>query len=404
MAETITEAAVVDIPPEEVEELVPVLSASTGIEVVKPKWMVTEQEKDAQAVAEKFLEKVKANPNDIMLAQEINSLGEDGSRIMMPQVDLYEKKISILMADNQEGSLKNTTLLEFKKASDFINPAVIKQQPVTTRVAWLFKKTGLPGSEKVLSMIYERRETVKSTMEGIKKTLWTVSEGLKSDLIQLDSIYKGLISGQQTIERDIYIGQTIYTKLSAYVTTLSEGIAKQNVEEVLATTVTVINSLQTEENINMQFFAGSQMVAKLTIQQLDNIKRMSSLLERSILASLGLAVVAAELRASIKMTEGLKEAIGNTLVDTAKSLNKTSDQLTKVRSGALVNLDKLEEACNQLDELFKKQANANKEIISRGALTSNRLSAMTDKLRARVEDGKGNVENLTNSFKKEETE
>ncbi len=392
---------VAEIPQNEVSELVPTLSVSEGLAPAKPKWMDADKEQEANMIADKFMEKVKTNPNDIMLSQEINSLGDDGSRAMMPQVELYDKKIATLMKDNQEGSLKNATLLEFKKATDFINPAVLKQQPVTTKVAFLFKKTGLPGSEKVLSMIYERRETVKSTLTGIKKTLWEISEGLKSDLIQLDAIYKGLLSGQQLIERDIYIGQRIHNQLTAYVATLPEGISKQNVEEVLATVTTVINSLQTEENVNLQFFAGSQMVAKLTIQQLDNIKRMSNLLERSILASLGLAVVAAELSASVKVTEGLKEAIGNTLVDTAKSLNKTGDQITKARSEAIVNIDKLEEACNQLDDLFKKQANANKEIINNGAATSQRLTKLSQKLRERVEDGKGSVESLTNSVRKQ---
>ncbi len=392
---------VVEIPQNEVNELVPTLSVSEGLAPAKPKWMDADKEQEANMIADKFMEKVKTNPNDIMLSQEINSLGDDGSRAMMPQVELYDKKIATLMKDNQEGSLKNATLLEFKKATDFINPAVLKQQPVTTKVAFLFKKTGLPGSEKVLSMIYDRRETVKSTLTGIKKTLWEISEGLKSDLIQLDAVYKGLLSGQQLIERDIYIGQRIHNQLTAYVATLPEGISKQNVEEVLATVTTVINSLQTEENVNLQFFAGSQMVAKLTIQQLDNIKRMSNLLERSILASLGLAVVAAELSASVKVTEGLKEAIGNTLVDTATSLNKTGDQITKARSEAIVNIDKLEEACNQLDDLFKKQANANKEIINNGAATSQRLTKLSQKLRERVEDGKGSVESLTNSVRKQ---
>ncbi len=392
------ETAIVVIPENEVKDLVPTLSASNGIAPIKPKWMETSQEKKAFEVAEKFLAKVKENPNDIMLSQEINSLGDDGSRAMMPQVDLYEKKISNLMQENQEGSPKNATLLEFKKASDFVNPAVIRQQPISTRVAWLFKKTGLPGSEKVLSIIYERKETVKSTLTGIKKNLFNISEGLKTNLIQLDSIYKGLLSGQQLIERDIFVGQVIHTKLSEFLSTMQDGIEKQNVEEVLATVTTVINSLQTEENVNLQFFAGSQMVAKLTIQQLDNIKRMSNLLERSILASLGLAVVAAELSASVKMTESLKDAIGNTLVDTAKNLNKTGEQITKARSGALVNIDKLEEACKQLEELFEKQAVANREIISKGTETSVRLSGMTNKLRTRVENNSGNVQSISSSF------
>ncbi len=395
------ENAVVEIPQKEIEELVPNLTANNGIVPIKPKWMSNEEENNAIMAADKFIEKVKKNPNDIMLAQEINTLGDDGSKVMMPQVELYEKKISTLMQENQEGSPKNATLLEFKKATDFINPSVIRQQPVTTKVAWIFKKTKLPGSEKILSIIYQRRESVKSTLSGIKKTLWTISEGLKTNLVQLDAIYKGLLSGQQLIERDIFIGQLINRKLSAFVETLPDGIGKQNVEEVLATVTTVINSLQTEENINMQFFAGSQMVAKLTIQQLDNIKRMSNLLERSILASLGLAVVASELSASVKMTESLKEAIGNTLVDTAKNLNKTGEQITKARSSALVNIDKLEEACKQLEELFDKQSTANKEIISRGAATSNRLSSMTNKLRERVENSDGNVESIASTMSKQ---
>jgi len=261
-------------------------------------------------------------------------------------------------------------------------------------VAILFTKMRLPKAQEVLDMIYSRRETVKSTVDGIKAGLWETRDRLTANIADLAAIYEGLLKGERLVERDRYFGELLIEKLTLYLPTIEDAIAKQNLEQVLADVTTAVINLKTEENANYLFFSGAQNLAKLTNMQISNINGISRLLERSVLANLGLRVVSAELATSINVTEQMKKTIGDTIKDTSEQINESTDKLIAARSSATINLDALEAACSQMEEVYEKMATANKEVIEKGGETSKHLSEMNAKLRQRVENSHNQMQPL----------
>lgn len=373
------------------------LSPTTGMQPNRPSWMKDDEEAKLRENLKEFVSIVKSNPTDVGLAMQVYQLGESGAKELMPHTALYEKKITDIMHTGGTESPVNKNLLQLKQTIDLVNPSVVEKQPIPYKVALFFTKNKLPGSQEVLNIISERRETIMSTITGLKEGLWEMKDTLLSDMNDLVAIYNGLLKGQRLIEKDVYFGQLLHGEIQAFLNGITDEISRQNIEQLLADLTSQIINLQTEENANMQFFAGAQAMAKLTRQQVQNISGLSRLLERTVLANLGLRAVAGELGRSLSITEQMKQTIGETLADTGKQINQYGDQLNNARSQAMINLSGLEKGCVELEEFFTKQAVANRQIIDVGIQTSRQLSGMTSRMRKRVEGGHDNIGKLAGS-------
>lgn len=372
-------------------ELVPVagLSPVTGsdkLTPVAPKWMKQPQAAEAHHMADSLIADVKASPADVRLLTRAQTIGREGERSMVQPLALYQKKVAAAFKSNQEGNKTNQTLLDVKRNIDLVNPAVIRKMPIGPRWA-LGALKHLPKGEEVLKMIYERRETVESTVNGLVENLRVDAEAKEADIEDIATIYSGLLSAQQLIERDIYVGQLVIQALKEHLTTMDAGPEKDNVSNFVADLTTAVIFRMNEENANLQFFAGAQNFAKLATAQIHLLRNMAPLLQRSVMAALGLNVATAELATSMELTSQIADAIGNTLASTAKNQEDMVGQMIEMRSKGGINLDRLEDACSSLERVFEKEAQANQLIIEQGGTTMRRLTDMSNRLRRRVEGG-----------------
>lgn len=364
-------------------------SPSSIPDVERPKWMTDEEAARIDTAVEAFIKRLKTNARDLGLADQMAKLGKASGEAMLPHTSLYERKVSSLMKQNQEGSPVTTTLLSVKQHMDMVNPAVIRKRKIPMKI--LFLTLGFisrfPKGQEVLDQIYANRETVSSLITGLDKNLFTMAESLRQDQIEIRQIYAGLIAGQDLLERDIYLGHVLAREIKVYVDTMEEGQEKDNVKEALAELISRLIYLKDEELANQQFFANARMMDKLTRGQIHNITNLSRLLKRSVLANLGLAVTAAELEESVKVTGSLREAIGTTLVDTAQTIERTSGTLIAQRAEGGIDIEKLTEATAAVERAIALHRKANDEIITKGGQSIARLEQMTSRLREHNEGG-----------------
>ena len=235
-----------------------------------------------------------------------------------------------------------------------------------------------------MDMIYERKETVKSSTDGIKVALLQNANDLDKQLADLMMIYKGLLSSHLVLKGEIYQAQLIYNEITDLMTNITDSLEKQNIETVLADLTTQINALIVEENMNAQFFAGSQLTAKLVREQQNQIRILVRQMEKAVLANLGLRVVAKGLENSVNQSKALGDAIANTIADTAKSNEKTAEKLIKARTEGYIDLSKLQEGVESLERTFEKEAKANELIIKQGLVIAKSVRATTQRLEQRV--------------------
>ncbi len=335
-----------------------------------------------------FINKVKEDATDMTLSSLVYKIGEKAANMAMPHVSLYDSLIVNIMDDNQKGpevkGSKDYNILRLKRELDLINPAVLAKTPIKQKFLMFLSKTELPGSEKIMDMIYERKETVKSSTDGIKVALLQNANDLDKQLADLMMIYKGLLSSHLVLKGEIYQAQLIYNEITDLMTNITDSLEKQNIETVLADLTTQINALIVEENMNAQFFAGSQLTAKLVREQQNQIRILVRQMEKAVLANLGLRVVAKGLENSVNQSKALGDAIANTIADTAKSNEKTAEKLIKARTEGYIDLSKLQEGVESLERTFEKEAKANELIIKQGLVIAKSVRATTQRLEQRV--------------------
>jgi hypothetical protein len=291
-----------------------------------------------------------------------------------------------IMAENQKGPIegsKEYNMLRLKREMDLINPAVLAQTPIKQKFLVFLSKTELPGSDKIMNMIYERKETVKSSIDGIKVALQQNASDLDNQMVDLMTIYKGLLASHKVLKTEIYTAKTLYNKIVDL--DISDPVAKENINTVLADLTTQINALMVEENMNAQFFAGSQLTAKLVREQQNQIRILVQQMEKAVLANLGLRIVAKSLEESVNQSKALGDAIANTIADTAKANEKTTDKLIQARVEGYIDLNKLQEGVDALTRTFEKEAKANQLIIEQGLIVSKKLQEATKQLESKID-------------------
>lgn len=376
------------------------IQESARMDAQRPKGVTDEDHNNLLIYVDTFLQKVKDDPVDMTLSSDVYKLGQTSANMSIPQVKLYDTLIANIMKENQEGinleGSKEQNMLKLKQELDLINPAVLAKTPVKQKVFFFLTKSGLPGADKIMDMIYERQETVKSTIDGIKIALLQNANDLDNQLADLMMVYKGLLKSHNTLKGEIYAGQLIYNGVADILETLDDSIAKQNVEAVLADLTTQINSLIVEENMNAQFFAGSQMTAKLVREQQNQIRILVRQMEKAVLANLALRVVAKGLEKSVNQSKALGDAIANTIADTAQANEKTAEKLHTARAEGYINLDKLQEGVASLERTFEREAQANKLIIKQGLTVARTIKSATNRLEKRIDQNSSMLQNEGN--------
>ncbi|NQY95350.1 MAG: hypothetical protein HRT43_14385 [Campylobacteraceae bacterium] len=358
------------------------------MDAIRPDKLTEEAFNEITSSVSSFIEKVKEDATDMTLSSLVYKIGEKAANMAMPHVSLYDNLIVNIMDDNQKGpevkGTKDYNILRLKRELDLINPAVLAKTPIKQKFLMFLSKTELPGSEKIMDMIYERKETVKSSTDGIKVALLQNANYLDKQLADLMMIYKGLLSSHLVLKGEIYQAQLIYNEITDLIVNITDSIEKQNIETVLADLTTQINALIVEENMNAQFFAGSQLTAKLVREQQNQIRILVRQMEKAVLANLGLRVVAKGLENSVNQSKALGDAIANTIADTAKSNEKTAEKLIKARTEGYIDLSKLQEGVESLERTFEKEAKANELIIKQGLVIAKSVRATTQRLEKRV--------------------
>ncbi|MBT8338869.1 MAG: tellurite resistance protein, partial [Desulfatitalea sp.] len=204
---------------------------------VKPAGLSAEQENEIHGQAAEFIEMIRSDPNNWRIQGLIFNLGQevvDGANV---HVGLYEEKMGAVLKDvTGDSSPVTGDILATKAQLDLINPSVLSQQTITEKVGRIFKKTvkRLPKGDEILRTIAERRETVKSTVNGLKRQMNTHTDAIIKHSAELGVICDNLKELQPGLHAEIYKGQVIWKGLQDFYLAMDDGIEKENVSNLLA--------------------------------------------------------------------------------------------------------------------------------------------------------------------------
>jgi uncharacterized protein YaaN involved in tellurite resistance len=370
--------------------LTPVQSPS-NLEPIQPKHLAVEDIQAIESEADAFLEKVKAEPGDWQLGNFVFSLGQEIMDQTQAQVTLYDRKMGNVLksVSTDDSSPVGKNILAIKTELDKVNPTVVgrSELPFPKKMLGLFTKTvnRLPKGDEILRVIAERRETVNSTIDGIRTHLRNEADQVAFDASELSTICDALKEIQPRLQERIYLGQIIWQKLMAHMETVEDIRIKEALTTLTSDLAMAVVDLQTIDNSNLQTRFGGEMMVRNSHLVRRLVQRTDMILSTAVKNALAVRVAAEQQMETLKHLDMVQQAAAETMKDTAKVIGNAAIKGAQMSQSMTVNIAALEEACNSYEEAFETYALISKETINIASQSSTALGKMNERFRNRTD-------------------
>jgi len=353
---------------------------------VKPNHLDNEIDEELGKKSYEFIELVRSDPTDYRLGNVIFQLGSKALDMTNIQVDLYNEKMGTVLAEVTQESPVFRDILSLKTHIDSINPTILAKTSITVKAKRLFRKAveRLPKGDEVLRMVAERRETVNSTVNGLRDTLRQHGDQVVKDAIELGVICDNLKDAQFPLQEDIYLGQLQWKFLSEHLATMKDGMGKENVGYLLADLAAATVSLQEVDNLNLQTRYGGALV----IRNSNNVRRVirsTNTLVGSVAAALAVRVAATRQAQVQDVAKMIQDSVHETMVDTSKKVGEAVVKSAEMNQQMMANIDMLKKSCDNFDFAAQRLNEVCGETVKIATLASNALNGMNEKLRSRAD-------------------
>lgn len=367
------------------------VQAPSNLEPVQPKHLAVEDIQAIEAKANEFLEKIKADPSDWQLGNFVFGLGKEIMDETQAQVTLYDRKMGNVLksvaADDSSPVGKN--ILAIKMELDKVNPTMVAraEMPFQKKMFGLFTKTvsRLPKGDEILRIIAERRETVNSTIDGIRDHLRNEADQVAFDASELSTICDSLKEIQPRLQEQIFLGQIIWQKLMDHLATIEDSKNKEALTTLTSDLAMAVVDLQTIDNSNLQTRFGGEMMVRNSHLVRRLVQRTDMILSTAVKNALAVRVAAEQQMETLQNLDMVQQAAAETMKDTAKVIGNAAIKGAKMSQSMTVNIKALEEACQTYEQAFETYALISQETINIASQSSNALGKMNDRFRARTD-------------------
>ncbi|MCF8091728.1 MAG: toxic anion resistance protein [Desulfotignum sp.] len=367
------------------------VQAPANIEPVQPRHLTVEDIQAVEARADEFVEKVMADPSDWQLGNFVFNLGQNVMDETQAQVSLYDRKMGSVLknvaADDSSPVGKN--ILAIKIELDKVNPTVVArtEMPLPKKMLGLFTRTvnRLPKGDEILRVIAERRETVNSTIDGIRDHLRNEADQVAMDAAELATICDALKEIHPKLQEQIYLGQLIWQKLSAHLNTVDDPRQKEALTTLTSDLAMAVVDLQTIDNSNLQTRFGGEMMVRNSHLVKRLVQRTDMILSTAVKNALAVRVAAEQQMETLQHLDMVQQSAAETMKDTAKVIGQAAVKGARMSQGMTVNIDALEEACKTYEQAFDAYAAISRETIEIATQSSNALGEMNNRFRSRTD-------------------
>jgi hypothetical protein len=355
---------------------------------IRPEHVDNTKDQEIGKKANAFLEVVRSDPMDYRIGNMIFQIGDTAMEATNVQVDLYNTHMGTVLSDINEGSPVLKDILSVKTHLDMISPSVLEntEMPFKKKALGLFTKTvmRLPKGDEILRIISERRETINSTVSGLRETIRMHSETIVRDAVQIGVVSDALKEAQLPLQEDIYLCQLIWKMLAEHLKTVDDDLAKETIRLHLSDLVASTVSMQSVDNLNCQVRYGGGLL----IRNSNNVRRVirsTDQLVGTVTHALGVRLVAARQIQTQQAMKTIQDAAYHEMEEAAKATGQAVVKSAEMNQQMMLNIESLRRSCEHFDLAAQKLVEVSTETIKVGTLASNALNEMNDKMRKRAD-------------------
>lgn len=370
-----------------VQTLAPMeVQSPDNIVPVRPKFVDDARDAELKRQANDAVEMVLSNPMGIQYTAAIYNLGDVPVNQNTENVGLMETKISVVMKDLESGSTVGNTLTEIKTKLDLINPAVVGRTETSFpkkllfgAIAWTTKR--IPRGDEVLLLINERKDTIASTIEGLKLHLFAEKDKALRNAIELSLACDRLFVTQNQLQEAVYVGQMIWRGLNNALVTETDPIRLQALRTLVSDLAIKVVDIQTVDTLNVQTRMAAETLIANARKIEQGVKRMVTVLLPAVATNLMVKAAAAQQLSTATAMNDMARAAEETIRDTQEQVGQASVEMEKMQSKGLINPKVLEEVADEAVRKITELDQLRAETESNARRVSASLTKVSDKLR-----------------------
>ncbi len=374
------------IVPEDQQVAIPEVQDVDNVHVVRPSFVDDAKDAELQEQAQALIDAVLDNPMDASITVEIYKLGAEFMNENSESVGLMETKISDVMREISVGAPVNKSLTEIKTQLDLINPAVVSQTETTLSTKAIFglmtrMVSRLPKGDEILLVVNERKDTVGTTIDGLKRHLREERDKALMNATELGHISNKLYKTQQDLQEAVYVGQIVWEKLSAAASSETEPVRSQALRTLVNDLAIQVVDIQTVDSLNVQSRLSAETLIGNARKIQQGVNRVNNVLLPAVTTNLMVKAAAAQQAALVGTMTDITRSAEQTILDTQKQTRQAATQMELMQSDGLINPEVLQSAADEAVAMIEELEQIRAATEKKARATSKALSDVSSTMR-----------------------
>ena len=353
---------------------------------IKPEFVDDQRNQELIAKADEMVQSILANPADATITVQLYSLGSEYMNDNSQKVSLMETKISDVMKEIETGSPVNKTLTQIKTELDLINPAVVAKTETTLPTKVLFgmltkMASRLPKGDEILHLINQRKDTVATTIEGLKRHLWEERDKALRNATELANISNQLFATQKDLQEAVYIGQMIWQKLSQAAQQETDPVKKQALTNLVNDLAIQVVDIQTVDTLNVQSRMSAETLINNARKIQQGVSRVTNVLLPAVATNLMVKAAAAQQAQLVGSMNDITRAAEQTILDTAKQTRQAATAMEQMQSDGMINPQVLQSVADEAVAMIEELEQIRAQTEQQARETSQALGEVSSVMR-----------------------
>lgn len=336
------------------------------IRPMRPDFLSDERDEEIRRQATELVDAILEDPNNTSITAKVYSLGSEYMQANTGQVSLMDAKIADVIREVSEGSSVNKTLIDIKTQLDLINPEVVSQTEnfgIMGFVSRLLRRA--PKGEEVLKVINERKDTVASTIEALKRHLFAERDKALRNAVELAHISDKLFETQRELQEAIYMGQLVWQGIKQRQAEVEDPVQAQALANIVNHLAVQVVDIQTVDTLNVQSRLAAEALIANARKIEQGVSRLVNVLLPAVATNLMVKAAATQQAGLVSTMEQITRSAERTIQDTARQTRQVATQMARMQSRSLVDPQALQKAANEVvamvDEIRQISAQTEKK-------------------------------------------
>ena len=321
---------------------------------------------------------------EMALLDGIKEVGVDAQRSAAAHVDLLKGQMSGLMREGGTSKDIANGLNDLRLTLNQISPEKIGSGSFRGRVLSAIGRTS-PMS-RAMNRMALRYEPVSKQVVAIETSLREGQSMLDRDNVELRLIYQEVESSQEKVQENVFLGELLMEGLEQIIDKTDDETKRDRLTTALHDVATRVQDLASMEQVNLQYFAGINMVR-------DNNNRLGQSIDRTVTLATNVVTVGLAIQAALVHEALVKEAaertrifLGDMIVLNAVAINRHTREIGDLYNQPVIAIDKIAKAHDELIEALDTAGRLREEGIKSAKVNIAELKQMTESLEARASE------------------